>query len=85
MIIEVAPGALRRVRVAGLAEASVASSPAPDGPANGPYGFVVGGSLPEREALERVAHGLVRSFFASDGIGMADFRDLSESRQSSVI
>ncbi|WP_206494875.1 hypothetical protein [Microbacterium sp. KRD174] len=53
-----------------------------NGPANGGYGFAVGGGKLTWEALERAAQGFVRSFFEPDGIGASDFPSFVEARNS---
>lgn len=53
------------------------------GPANGTYGFTVGGRARAVEALERAARGFLRSFFEPGSIGVSDFPAFTESRKRS--
>ncbi|WP_157681815.1 hypothetical protein [Microbacterium pygmaeum] len=53
-----------------------------NGPADGTYGFAVGGGVLTRDAIEAEARGFVTSFFGVGGIGPSDFPSFIEARRS---
>lgn len=56
-----------------------------NGPANGTYGFAIGGGILAREGLERAAREFVSSFFEPGGVGPSDFPSFVEARRSASI
>lgn len=53
-----------------------------NGPADGTYGFAIGGGALGLEELERETRGFVSSFFEPEGIGPSDFPSFVRARRS---